>query len=628
MLEDSRNFNFNVVLLRFLAITSVVVYHLLPTKLPYGYIGVDIFFVISGYLILSNNLKKLNQKLFSTVYFYVSRLKRLIPATYFLLLIVTIFSFFIFIHYDFLNYAHSLKSSILFRSNYYFNQHGGYFGTNDLLKPLLHLWSLSIEAQFYLYFPLFLILLSRFKNYYKILIILILSFISFYYNLYLDNIQHNSGFFYFTTRFWEFGIGMFVALLPKSVKLINYKYLSYFQLFFIIIIIVSFFLKLNYLPNQFFAVIFSGLIIWSSKEIFLTKFSSIKKIISYIAGISFSLYLLHWPIIVFFNYYYPDGVPTLLKLFYIPILIVISNLYFRYFENSILNKRNSVLIIFTIFIFSLLILLSQLIIRNDGFPSRFSTTVNTISSAVNSNFRCPDDGSFALGASKRACFIGDLSQPNVTVALLGNSHAQMYAGQVSILLNNQGKKGLLIPLEGCLPFIEYNLSKDCLQWANINLDYILLDPHIRTVIVGSTWYSDLLTDKYGRQINDIQFQLRKDSIASLEKKFKEYDKKFYLIGPIQIPFIDYASSMSRRLAFHEKESILSIPRLVFDKRFMDLINFSSALLGSNYLPAHEYLCDDNYCFFTSNKEVYFADSNHLSTFGAARMMPLFAPISF
>jgi hypothetical protein len=350
--------------------------------------------------------------------------------------------------------------------------------------------------------------------------------------------------------------------------------------------------------------------------------------VSFIARISFSLYLLHWPIIVFINYYYPDGVPTIFNLLYIPFLILLSLIYFNFLENSIINKDNIKFFVYFLIMFIFLFFISQILIKNNGFPGRFGAHINSISTAANSNFKCPDASSFALAASKKACFIGDLSQQYATVALLGNSHAQMYAEQVSGVLKTQGKKGLLLPLDGCLPFIDINLTSDCLLWANTNLDSIIRDPNISSVVVGSTWYSDSLIDQYGQNFNDANFQRRKASILAISSKLEEWGKKFYLIGPIQIPLKDYASSMSRRLAFHEGEAIITVSRSNFENKFLDLINFSKARLGSNFLQAHEYLCNVNDCFFSSSEEVYFADSNHLSVFGASRMLPLFNSINF
>jgi peptidoglycan/LPS O-acetylase OafA/YrhL len=626
--EDNLNFEFNVILLRFLAIVSVVAYHLNPKFLPYGYIGVDIFFVISGYLILSKNLLKSEVNNFFTLNFYISRLKRIIPATYFLLLCVTLASWFLLINVDFLNFSHSLKSAILFRANYYFSQNGGYFGVSDALKPLLHLWSLGIEAQFYLIFPIFLIILRKFSDRSRIYVVILIGISSFFYNLYFQNIKNQVEFFSFTFRFWEFCIGMMVAVLPKFKGLINYKLLGLLQLFCIIIIFLNFIFPFNYLPTPFFALISSGILIWSSKDVIPINFSHIRFIVIFIARISFSLYLLHWPIIVFINYYFPDGVPVIFHLLYIPFLILSSYIYFIFFENSVINKDNLKFFIFFLIMFLFLFFISHMLIKNNGFPGRFSSRINSISNAANSNFKCPDANSFALAASKRACFIGDLSQQYATVALLGNSHAQMYAEQVSSVLKIQGKKGLLLPLDGCLPFIDFNLTGDCLLWANANLDFILRDPNISSVVVGSTWYSDSLIDQYGQNFNDADFLRRKASISTLSSKLDERGKKFYLIGPIQIPFVDYASSMSRRLAFHEGEAIINVSRSNFENKFLDLINFSKALLGSNFLLAHDYLCDANDCFFSSSEEVYFADSNHLSADGASRMFPLFNSINF
>ncbi len=142
--------------LRFLSITSVVIYHYFPKIIPKGYLGVDLFFVISGFLISMLIYREIGDKKFSLLNFYNRRIKRIIPATIFLLFLVSITSFIIFTKVDLINFSESLIYSIFFSSNFFFWLDGGYFGPNDKLKPLLHFWSLGVEEQFYIFFSNFI----------------------------------------------------------------------------------------------------------------------------------------------------------------------------------------------------------------------------------------------------------------------------------------------------------------------------------------------------------------------------------------------------------------------------------------------------------------------------------------
>ena len=140
--------------LRAIAVIFVILFHYFPKILPKGYLGVDLFFVISGFLISFQIYDQTIKKNFSIKKFYARRIKRILPATIFTLIFVCFICFFLLTEIDFLSFFKSLIYSLFFSSNFFFWIDGGYFGPNDELKPLLHFWSLGIEEQFYIIFPI------------------------------------------------------------------------------------------------------------------------------------------------------------------------------------------------------------------------------------------------------------------------------------------------------------------------------------------------------------------------------------------------------------------------------------------------------------------------------------------
>ena len=206
--------------LRAIAVLSVVIFHFFPLLLVNGYLGVDIFFIISGYLISTQLLKAStnNNKFIHIIkLFYKKRIKRLFPALFFFLTITYVFFKVFFLETDIISFENSLIASYTFWANFHFLMDGGYFGSNDKLKPLLHLWSLSVEEQFYLIFPFFLLIslgITKKINNFVVISVVLITLLSFVLWLFLNNIDaKNIAFFILPTRIWQFGLGTLLAVI-------------------------------------------------------------------------------------------------------------------------------------------------------------------------------------------------------------------------------------------------------------------------------------------------------------------------------------------------------------------------------------------------------------------------------
>jgi peptidoglycan/LPS O-acetylase OafA/YrhL len=212
--------------LRALAVISVIFYH--STKsiggfvlFPGGFLGVDIFFVISGYLITSIILNEINiTQDFSFKNFYQRRARRILPALLFVIFFSIFFAYLFLLPSDFIDYIKSILYSLFFTSNYFFYFSGElYDATPSLLKPFLHTWSLSVEEQFYLLYPIILYFSFKyFKNFlnkilFSLIFISIFSMIGYFYT------NQSLAFFNFLTRFWELLIGAYIANNQKRIGL-------------------------------------------------------------------------------------------------------------------------------------------------------------------------------------------------------------------------------------------------------------------------------------------------------------------------------------------------------------------------------------------------------------------------
>ena len=351
--------------LRALAVLPVIFFHFKQEYFPLGYLGVDIFFVISGYLIAKIILKDLTNNSFSYVDFYTRRIKRILPAFLFVIFISSFFAIFILLDSDLQAFSESVISSLFFVQNIYYWVTGGYFGTENELKPLLHLWSLGIEIQFYIFFPIFFIFLYKIKFTFKKIIIftILISLISLLLNVFLIFKGHrDSLFFLFPFRIWEFGLGILTALFQNKYK--NYFFFEkYRTVVGLIFIIFNYTYKINYLPDSFLICIGTALLLYRenvTKNFFHKFFNS--NVLIFIGLISYSLYLWHWPVATYLKYISVDKLSNNYIFFGILLTVIFSLFSWKYVEKPFLeNKEKSKFIFKYVFILYCLLASSSLL---------------------------------------------------------------------------------------------------------------------------------------------------------------------------------------------------------------------------------------------------------------------------
>ena len=198
--------------LRAAAVLSVVIYHFFPHALRGGFTGVDVFFVISGFLIARIIFTQLSENRFSFLDFYARRIRRIFPALIVVLIATFLFGKIIFFDHEFLILAKHLLASVGFVANFVFWREAGYFDITAELKPLLHLWSLGIEEQFYIAFP-FILWFAHKKNWKLLGVVVFLFVLSLLTNLVGINYRRVATFYLPVTRVWELLAGAIVAKL-------------------------------------------------------------------------------------------------------------------------------------------------------------------------------------------------------------------------------------------------------------------------------------------------------------------------------------------------------------------------------------------------------------------------------
>ncbi|MEQ1601584.1 MAG: acyltransferase [Methylophilaceae bacterium] len=198
--------------MRAIAVLSVVIYHAFPNWLRGGFIGVDIFFVISGFLISTIIISNLERNTFSFIEFYSRRIKRIFPALILVLISSFVFGWFTLLADEYKQLGKHMAGGAGFISNFLFWNESGYFDNSANTKPLLHLWSLGIEEQFYIVWPLLLWLAWK-KQFNLLTIATIVAIISFTLNLNKVHSDAVTAFYSPQTRFWELLIGSVLAYL-------------------------------------------------------------------------------------------------------------------------------------------------------------------------------------------------------------------------------------------------------------------------------------------------------------------------------------------------------------------------------------------------------------------------------
>jgi len=234
--------------LRALAVLAVVLFHAFPLLCTGGYVGVDIFFVISGFLITSIIVKDIDNSCFTLQAFYLKRVKRIFPALIVFLSVFLLFGYFVLFDEEYANFGKHVFSSSLFMNNFTLIREAGYFDRLSDLKPLLHLWSLGVEEQFYIVWPLIICILSK-KPKSMQFGLLILVVISFVINLLRAKHHATDAFYSPQSRFWELGIGGILAYFNFNTPLSSLKYpaaLSFFGIFCLLLGVFTYHQQLFY----------------------------------------------------------------------------------------------------------------------------------------------------------------------------------------------------------------------------------------------------------------------------------------------------------------------------------------------------------------------------------------------
>ena len=606
--------------LRAIAVGVVILYHAKITILgqqPFkgGFIGVDIFFVISGYLITSIILKELiTSGSFSFRYFYERRIRRIIPALLFVILVSLPFAWIYLLPTSFIDFSKSILYSLGFSSNYYFHYSGQQYGADSgLLKPFLHTWSLSVEEQFYILFPI--VLLIIFKYYRKYLVhILIIGFVISLGLADWSSRNHPSVSFYsIHTRMWELLIGSILAYyeIVKGHRSQNQTLNLLFPFIGLILIghsVLFFDDKILHPSLYSLSPIFGVcLIIWfSNKNELVTKILSTKLFVG-IGLISYSLYLWHYPIFAFTrNTGLTIGSMTG-KLSLIPILFICSIFSYYFIERPFRNKKNDFknIIILIITLIFILICFNFYVIKNNGIQERTFKKFHNLKINLSSNdfFQKPNTQKVVLVGDSLAGSLEfnlneEIKKNNLS---LFRFNTYMYLGNFD-LYNRKTNK------------FEEQYFKENSETTNFlekNSDLI--------VIFHQRWFTKISSfkEKYQNIEDKLLFELN---------KIINQGHKIIIVYPVpemtfKPPALLYRQSLFNKSLDKDSPLILSGSYEMFKKNNKLVFEFFNKIKNPNIyrIYPHKLFCDTqikNRCVANDENNIFYYDDIHLSVTGS------------
>lgn len=286
--------------LRALAVVSVILFHAGVTFVPGGFLGVDVFFVISGFLITRILVDELDSAQFSITGFYERRCRRILPALFFVLLSTAIASFALTTQSQFKDFSQSLVAVGAFSSNVLFWLDSGYFDSSSELKPLLHTWSLGVEEHYYIVVPVLLYFIFKYAKDYLFWIFVFLVTLSFLLTQIINNTDPNANFYLLPTRAWELGVGSLAALIDRRHQCSDNNFIASLSLALIVGSIVL--IDDSYIVpgvTTVVPVVATGLILlFARTNTAVGKLLSLKWIVG-IGLLSYSAYLWHHPLFAF-----------------------------------------------------------------------------------------------------------------------------------------------------------------------------------------------------------------------------------------------------------------------------------------------------------------------------------------
>jgi peptidoglycan/LPS O-acetylase OafA/YrhL len=500
----STNYRPHIQGLRAIAIGGVVLFHFGVNQLSGGFVGVDVFFVISGFLISTSISKHMQDGNFSFVEFYRRRIRRILPASLFTIILASIPAFLLLGPLQLVEYCRSALASLVYTPNIYFYLTSDYFAPAAIEMPLLHYWSLGVEEQFYLVYPVLVYAITRYLPKAMAWVLGSLLLVSFAAEVWITKSNPLAAFYLLPFRGFELLTGCLLsqinarfALSPKlSGYVVGLGLATIFGAMLLIDEKMAFPGLLALIPCLGAALVIFG----ADRSDSLPARAISTAPFKFIGAISYSLYLVHWPIVVYWNNIAPNSNSLFKIALALGASIVLAALSYQFVEQPFIQRRLSGRLVFLSLapVNVVLAIAAVSTLAKGGFPSRFNDGAQKIMANL-------DRVGYLGGFRKGVCFIDadnkvaefDVEKcagpQNAALALWGDSAiAHLYFG-LSPLMAARGLFLSQFTSSGCPPVVDYDVPPrpNCLPFNRLALK-LILERKPQKVVLGSSWPDGVL----------------------------------------------------------------------------------------------------------------------------------------
>jgi peptidoglycan/LPS O-acetylase OafA/YrhL len=643
--------------LRAVAVLPVVLYHFGIAPFTGGFVGVDIFFVISGYLITALIHDEMGRGTFTIAHFYERRIRRIFPALFAMIALSCVAAVVLLFPIDLVRFGHSVEATIVFGSNFLFKNSAGYFDVVADRKPLLHTWSLAVEEQFYLVFPAILLALRRFGGRVQFGAIAAIFVLSLALSIWQIRSAPETAFYLLPDRAWELMLGAMLAIgkfpLPENrwlreaiallgVLLIAFAVFSY--------TVDTPFPGATAIPPCLGAalLIYAG----SGGSSLMGSILSSPPFVG-VGLLSYSLYLWHWPLRVFGQYAVFRALMLDEKIGLIALSFLLAYLSWRFVERPFRERRELIsrkVIFRTAAVAAIVLFAAGFAVTMDrGLTLRYSKQVQAMLRVAIRKKPPPQDACFGKPLFKspkgQVCIFGSRAAKAPSFALWGDSHASMLQAVLGDRALATGRQGLHIQHGACRPALGVNSSRsdDCDKVNQKGVKLLEAMPSVTEVILAGRWAKSFVGTPADHEDGSNEYVTDKDhpvgslstngavfarGLERLVARLTADHKKVVIISSVPEIGWPVPETLARIAVDGSKKDIRPTIAEFRKRQQLALATFAEMhrKYGATIVYPDRILCASGRCIVSYDGLPIYIDPDHLSQPGARLLAPILDPL--